>query len=175
MFGDEPDWLLFYELVQRANAGRRAGRDREAVIDYTTAGEVFITLLIESAGRRRWDEQRVLNLVNGPFADRAEHLCRLLGKPHDRQADDFFFAMWWKHAYQQRIGVVHRGAGSIPPYSDFARMGLVRMLADVREALRETDDLADIADLTQWGTLHDGDENVVSAPAELPPVRTAES
>lgn len=69
----------FYELVQRAGSARCAYRAREAVIDYATAGELFITAMVEAVGERRGvDAAKLHNILRGSFRDRVVHLCRLL-------------------------------------------------------------------------------------------------
>jgi hypothetical protein len=104
----------FYELVQRAGSSRRAHRHREAVIDYATAGELFITEMLFAIGERRsMDEGRLANLRNGAFKDRALHLCRQLDLPDDPKDPHSPLFFWWAHCYLQRNRLVHEGADSI--------------------------------------------------------------
>lgn len=142
----------FYELVQRAGSSMDSHRYREAVIDYATAGEILITAMYrEIAPRRCVPENKIANVVGGPFADRARHLSRLLGRaiePTDPESIVFF---WWLHCYQQRNPIVHGGHDSIPPLAEMARIGLVSMVVDIREALRDDADLNDLATNIQWG------------------------
>lgn len=141
----------FYELVQRAGSSMSSHRYREAVIDYTTAGEIFVTEMYrEIAPRHAVAEDKVANVLSGPFADRAHHLSRLLGyavEPTDPKSIVF---LWWLHCYQQRNPIVHAGRDSIPPLAEMARIGLVTMVVDVREALRADTDLSDLATNIQW-------------------------
>jgi hypothetical protein len=142
----------FYEMIQRAGSARRAGRHREAVVDYGTAGELFITTLLRIVGERRQvDAKRLGNLLNGPFKDRAVHLCRLLEAPDDPDEPDCPLFLWWLHCYRQRNGIVHKGARSIGMLSEAARIGMVSMVVDVREAIRADEQVADLASLIRWG------------------------
>jgi hypothetical protein len=143
----------FYELIQRAGAARRADRHREAVVDYGTAGELFITtLLLEVGVRREIDTEKLENIVNGPFRDRALHLCRLLNVPDDPENPDCPLFYWWLHCYTQRNGIVHRGAGSIGMWSEAARLGMIQMVVDIREAIRADEQIAEVAGFIRWGT-----------------------
>jgi hypothetical protein len=142
----------FYEMIQRAGSARRAGRHREAVVDYGTAGELFITALLRDVGERRGvDPQKLANLLDGPFKDRAVHLCRQLAVNDDPRDSECPLFLWWLHCYGQRNGIVHRGARSIGMLSEAARIGMVSMVVDVREAIRADEQLADIASLIRWG------------------------
>jgi hypothetical protein len=146
----------FYELVQRAGASVSSHRYREAVIDYTTAGEIFITEMYrQTALRRAVPESKVANVLDGPFADRPRHLSRLLGHAADPSDPDSLVFFWWLHCYQQRNSIVHGGRDSIPPLVETARISLVKMVVDVRESLRATSDLQDLAANIQWGFLVD--------------------
>jgi hypothetical protein len=162
----------FYEIIQRAGSARRAGRHREAVNDYATAGEIFITTMLSVVGERREMElSKLVNILAGPFKDRALHLCRLLDLPEDPDGEDSPLFFWWLHCYQQRNGIVHRGADSMAPFSEAARIGLVQLVVDVREAIRRDQNLADLSVLILWGqridhTGGDGD----SKPDPLPPL-----
>jgi hypothetical protein len=143
----------FYEMIQRAGSARRAGRHREAVVDYGTAGELFITTLLRLVGERRQvDANKLGNLLNGPFKDRAVHLCRLLEAPDDPDEPDCPLFLWWLHCYRQRNGIVHKGARSVGMLSEAARIGMVSMVVDVREAIRADEQIADLASLIRWGT-----------------------
>jgi hypothetical protein len=161
----------FYELVQRAGSARRASRDREAVIDYATAGELFLTTVLRVAGERRLDPPKLKNLLDGPFYDRAVHLCRLLGvasEPKDSESPLFY---WWLHCYSQLNEIVHRGADSMAALSEVARIGLVQMVVDIREAIRRDPGLADLAPMIQWGKRVDHtNEGGDSEPDPLPPL-----
>lgn len=141
----------FYELVQRAGASMSSHRYREAVIDYTTAGEIFITEMYrEIAARRGVPELKVANVANGPFADRPRHLSRLLNHPEDPADPESVVFLWWLHCYQQRNPIVHAGLDTIPPLAEAARVGLISMVVDVRECLRADPDLEDLASRVQW-------------------------
>lgn len=141
----------FYELVQRAGSSMSSHRYREAVIDYTTAGEIFITEMYrEIASRRAVPEDKIANISHGPFADRPRHLSRLLGHAEDPTDPNSVVFYWWLHCYQQRNPIVHDGLDSIPPLAEAARIGLVSMVVDVREALRSHTDLNDLAANLQW-------------------------
>ncbi len=162
----------FYEIIQRAGSARRAGRHREAVNDYATAGEIFITSMLSVVGeRRKMEPSKLANVLAGPFKDRALHLCRLLDLPDDPEDGDSPLFFWWMHCYRQRNGIVHRGADSMAPFSEAARIGLVQLVVDIREAVRGHDHLADLGALILWGRRIDhtgGDRN--SEPDSLPPV-----
>lgn len=162
----------FYEIIQRAGSARRAGRHREAVNDYATAGEIFITTMLSVVGEKReMESSKLANILSGPFKDRALHLCRLLGLPEDPEDGDSPLFFWWMHCYQQRNGIVHRGSDSMAPFSEGARIGLVQLVVDIREAVRRDDDLADIGAMILWGRRIDhtgGDGN--SEPDPLPPL-----
>jgi hypothetical protein len=146
----------FYELVQRAGSSRRAHRHREAVIDYATAGELFITEMLLAIGERRSvDEKKLENLRDGSFKDRAIHLCRQLKLPDDPKDGDSPLFLWWSHCYLQRNRIVHEGADSIPMLSEAGRMGLVTLVVQVRDAVASTPDIADFAVKIQWGYLKD--------------------
>lgn len=141
----------FYELVQRAGSSMSSHRYREAVIDYTTAGEIFITEMYrEIAPRRSVPEDKLANVLSGPLADRARHLSQLLGHAVKSIDPDSIVFLWWLHCYQQRNPIVHDGLGSIPPLAEMARIGLVTMVVDVREALRADTGLNDLATNIQW-------------------------
>lgn len=162
----------FYEIIQRAGSARRAGRHREAVNDYATAGEIFITTMLRAVGERREVEpSKLANILAGPFKDRALHLCRLLELPDDPEDTDSPLFFWWMHCYRQRNGIVHRGADSMAPFSEGARIGLVQLVVDIREAVRNDGHLADLGALILWGRRIDhtgggGD----SDPDPLPPL-----
>jgi hypothetical protein len=142
----------FYEIIQRAGSARRAGRHREAVNDYATAGEIFITTMLSVVGERReMEPSKLANILAGPFRDRALHLCRVLDLPEDPEDGDSPLFFWWMHCYQQRNGIVHRGADSMAPFSEAARLGLVQLVVDIREAIRRDDDLADLGAMILWG------------------------
>jgi hypothetical protein len=162
----------FYEMIQRAGSARRAGRHREAIIDYGTAGELFTTTMVGVIGERRGMEpSKLANVLEGPFKDRARHLSRLLGLPENPEDEGSPLLLWWMHCYQRRNGIVHRGADSIGPFSEFARMGLVQMVVDVREAMRMDDNLADLAPMIQWGRrIDETGKGESSEPDELPPI-----
>jgi hypothetical protein len=146
----------FYELVQRAGSSMSSHRYREAVIDYATAGEIFITEMYrEIAPRRAVSEDKLANILDGPFADRARHLSRLLGHAIEPTDPHSIVFLWWLHCYQQRNPIVHGGRESIPPLAETARIGLVKMVVDVRESLRATTDLEDLAANVQWAYLVD--------------------
>lgn len=122
------------------------------MVDYRTAGELLITTLLCVVGERRGVEPKKLeNLLNGPFKDRAVHLCRLLGVPDDPDDPNCPLFLWWLHCYRQRNGIVHRGARSIGMLSEAARIGMVSIVVDVREAIRADEQMADIASLIRWG------------------------
>ena len=165
----------FYELVGRAGSARRAHRHREAVIDYATAGELFITAMLEALGKRCGVENTTLaNLLTGSFKDRARHLCRLLGVPEDPGDSDSPLFYWWLHCYRQRNWIVHEGADSMAGLSEVARIGLVQMVVEIREAIRADAELADLASMILWGrrvdhTSSGGD----SEPDPPPPVAAA--
>jgi hypothetical protein len=126
-------------------------RYREAVIDYATAGEIFITEIYRQiAQRRQVPEDKVGNIVRGPFADRARHLSRLLGHAVEPTDADSIVFLWWLHCYLQRNPIVHGGLNSVEQLAEFARIGLVTMVVDVREALRAATDLNDLATNVQW-------------------------
>lgn len=161
-----------YEIIQRAGSARRAGRHREAVNDYATAGEIFITTMLSVVGeRRQMQPSRLANILAGPFKDRALHLCRLLNLPEDPENGGSPLFFWWMHCYQQRNGIVHRGADSMAPFSEGARIGLVQLVVDVREAIRHDENLADLAAMILWGRRidHTGGEGD-SEPDPLPPL-----
>lgn len=142
----------FYEIIQRAGSARRAGRHREAVNDYATAGEIFITTMLSVVGERReMEPSKLANILAGPFKDRALHLCRLLGLPENPEDGDSPLFFWWMHCYQQRNGIVHHGADSMAPFSEGARIGLVQLVVDIREAVRHDDDLVDLGAMILWG------------------------
>ena len=141
----------FYEVVLRAGSARRAHRDREAVIDYATAGELFITAVLRSVGERRnVDPAKLDNILKGNFRDRVTHLARSLGVPEEPYDQDSPILLWWLHCYQQRNRVVHEGAYAHGAMSELARMGLVMLVVDIREALRESLDLAPLAAEIYW-------------------------
>jgi hypothetical protein len=143
----------FYELVQRAGSARQAHRDREAVIDYTTAGELFITAMVQAIGERTgMDRKKLRNVLDGPFRDRVMYLCRLLGTPEDPTDAESVVFQWWTHCYRQRNPIVHRGADSEAVLSEMARISLVQLVVDVREKLREDMRLSDIAVGIQWAS-----------------------
>lgn len=146
----------FYELVQRAGSSMSSHRYRKAVIDYTTAGEIFITEMYrQTAPRRAVPESKIASVLDGPFADRARHLSRLLGHAVEPSDPDSIVFFWWLHCYQQRNPIVHGGRDSIPPLAETARISLVNMVVDVRESLRATSDLQDLAASIQWAHLVD--------------------
>lgn len=160
----------FYEIIQRAGSARRAGRHREAVNDYATAGEIFITTILSVVGERRGMEpSKLANILGGPFKDRALHLCRLLGRTTDPEDGDSPLFFWWMHCYQQRNGIVHRGADSMAPFSEAARIGLVQLVVDIREAIRQDDDLADLGALILWGRRIDETGQGASSEPDAPP------
>ena len=136
----------FYELVQRAGSARRAYRAREAVIDYATAGELFITAMVQAIGERQgMDAAKLHNVLRGGFRDRVMHLCRLLETPSDPEDPESIVFLWWMHCYKQRNPIVHGGADSDEVPSEMARIGLVQLVVDVREKLRGDPCLRDIA------------------------------
>jgi hypothetical protein len=141
----------FYELVQRAGSARRASRDREAVIDYATAGELFITTMLSVIGEGRVDPPKLKNLLEGPFHDRSVHLCRLLNVPSEPDDPESPLFYWWMHCYTQRNQIVHEGADSMAALSEVARIGLVQMVVDIREAMRRDPHLVALASMIQWG------------------------
>lgn len=147
----------FYELIQRAGSARKAGRHREAVIDYGTAGELFITSILQGVSERRGgeggiDTDKLKRLLEGPFKDRAIHLCHLLGVPSEVSDPESPLFFWWMHCYQQRNSIVHDGAGSMEMLSEAARVGLVQMVVDIRDAIRSDEEISDLAATIHWGT-----------------------
>jgi hypothetical protein len=163
----------FYEMIQRAGSARRAGRHREAVVDYGTAGELFITALLRDVGEGRGLEAKKLeNLLKGPFKDRALHLCRLLDVPGDPKDPESPLFLWWLHCYEQRNGIVHQGARSIGMLSEVARLGMVSMVVDIREAIRADEQIADIASLIRWGRRVDETGGGNDSDPDPPPART---
>lgn len=142
----------FYEMIQRAGSSRRAGRHREAVVDYGTAGELFVTVMLRMVGERREiDAEKLENLLDGSFKDRVIHLCRQLGAPDDPEDSESPMFLWWLHCYKQRNGIVHEGARSLGMFSEAARIGMVMMVVNIREAIRADEQIADIASLIRWG------------------------
>jgi len=141
------------------------------VVDYGTAGELFITALLKDVGEVRGvDPQKLENLLTGPFKDRAVHLCRQLGVPDDPDDAECPLFLWWLHCYRQRNGIVHRGAGSIGMLSEAARIGMVTMVVEIREAMRADEQLADIASLIRWGyRVDETGDNGDSFPDPPPP------
>jgi hypothetical protein len=142
------------------------------VNDYATAGEIFITTMLSVVGEGcEMEPSKLANILAGPFKDRALHLCRLLDLSEDPEDGDSPLFFWWMHCYQQRNGIVHRGADSMAPFSEGARIGLVQLIVDIREAVRRDDDLADLGAMILWGRRIDhtgGDGN--SEPDPLPPL-----
>jgi|GEM_PF-4226037 len=160
----------FYEIIQRAGSARRAGRHREAVNDYATAGEIFITTMLSVVGERQEvAPSKLANILAGPFKDRALHLCRLLDLPEDPENGDSPLFFWWMHCYQQRNGIVHRGADSMAPFSEGARIGLVQLVVDIREAIRRDDDLSDLGAMILWGRRIDQTGKGESSEPDAPP------
>jgi hypothetical protein len=160
----------FYEIVQRAGSARRAERDRESVVDYATAGELFITALLGVVGRRAgMVESKLDNILDGPFKDRCLHLSRLLGAPGQIADEASPMFLWWLHSYLQRNRVVHEGADSNPMSSEFARIGLVEMVVNVRELLRQREEFADLAETIHWAyRVDETGAGLSSFPATLP-------
>lgn len=150
------DLAVFYELVQRAGSARRTSGDREAVIDYATAGEVFITAVLRWVGQiKGMTDIKLENLIAGSFKDRVLHFSRALGFPDDPADGDSPVRPWWLHCYLQRNRIVHEGANSAPHLSELARIGLVSMVVDSREALRADPDLQHLARSIRWAYLID--------------------
>jgi hypothetical protein len=149
----EDNFARFYELVQRAGAAAVIDRAREAVIDYATAGEVFIDEVVRLCGPRKTvDPAKLSNVLNGDFKGKLGiHLGRLIGANTDPADPDSISSLWWLHCYLQRNRIVHEGADTNEVLADFARIGLVTLVVEVREALRRDDDLLDLARLIQWG------------------------
>jgi hypothetical protein len=146
----------FYELVQRAGSSMSGHRYREAVIDYTTAGELFITEMYrEVAVRRGEPDEKISNIVAKAFADRPRHLSRLLGRATEPTDPDSVVFFWWLHCYRQRNPIVHSGHDSMPPLAEMARIGLVTMVAEIRDCLRADPQLADLAPGIQWAHVTD--------------------
>lgn len=160
----------FFELVQRAGSARRADRHREAVIDYATAGELFITTMLDQVGvRRAVSAEKLTNFREGPFKDRAQKLCRLLNVPAEPGDPDSPIFYWWMHCYEQRHGIVHRGTDSIGMLSEAARIGTVTMVVDIREAIRGDAALADLGSMILWGRRVDETGEGHDSMPDLPP------
>jgi hypothetical protein len=141
----------FYELVQRAGAARSAHRHREAVIDYATAGELFLTAMLQQIGDiRAVSTKKLENLRKGPFRDRVDHLCRLLGTEGEPTRAESPVFLWWLHCYRQRNLIVHAGWDSNNVFSEMARIGLANMVVDFRVLCRATAELAHLAPRIQW-------------------------
>jgi hypothetical protein len=153
VLNDRGPFATFYEVVQRANAALAADRGREAVIDFCTAGEIFITEVVRQAGRRKGLEPGKLeNIIGTDFKGRAtHHLGRLIGAATDPALESAITRLWWIHCYERRHDVVHRGADVPTELAEFARIGLVTLVVEVREVLRADPALRDIAPLIQWG------------------------
>ena len=59
---------------------------------------------------------------------------------------------WWLHCYRQRNGIVYKGApGRSGCSREAARIGMVSMVVDVREAIWADEQIADFALLIRWG------------------------
>ena len=160
----------FYELIQRAGSARRADRHREAVIDYATAGELFITTMLDQVGaRRNLSAEKLTNFRTGPFKDRARKLCRMLNVPPEPDDPDSPLFYWWMHCYEQRHGIVHRGADSIGMLSEAARIGTVTMVVDIREAIRGDTELSDLGSTILWGRRVDETGEGHDSEPDLPP------
>lgn len=146
----------FYEVVQRAGSARRANRDREAVIDYATAGELFITEILRRVGPLAGiEEAKLARIVDGPFRDRVMHLCRSLGFPLELDDHDSPLFFWWMHCYRPRNEIVHAGGSSHELFSELARIGLVTLVCGVRDALRADTRMAGHSTDIQWGFVVD--------------------
>ena len=142
---------LFYELVQRAGSARGSHRAREAVIDYATAGELFITDMLRRLGERHEMRESTLNnVLKGTLPDRALHLSRLLHWPDDPQSPQSPLFLWWLHCYQPRNKVVHEGVDIPDLVAEAARIGLVELVVNVREEIRKNPATADLVRLLQW-------------------------
>jgi hypothetical protein len=101
--------------------------------------------------RREMEHSKLANILRGPFKDRVRHLCRQLDLPEDPEGKDSPMLFWWMHCYQHRNEIVHRGADSMAPLSEAARIGLVQMVVDIREAIRNDNALADLGAMILWG------------------------
>lgn len=150
---DGSEFAVFYALVQRANAAQAADRAREAVTDYATAGEVFVTEIVRLAGRRKaMDDQKLQNVLTNDFAGRlGVHLGRLIGVPSDPSDPESVSYLWWMHCYTRRNLIVHEGDDTNVVLAEMARIGLVSLVVDVRDALQQDPLVADLAPLIQWG------------------------
>jgi hypothetical protein len=118
------------------------------------------------------DPRKLQNLLDGPFKDRAVHLCRQLGVPDDPDDSESPLFFWWLHCYRQRNGIVHRGARSIGMLSEAARLGMVSMVVDIREAIRADEQIADIASLIRWGRRVDQTGGDANSDPDPPPPRS---
>lgn len=150
----DDNFARFYELVQRAGAAAVIDRAREAVIDYATAGEVFIDEVVRLCGpRKSVDPAKLSNVLSGDFKGKlGVHLGRLIGANTDPADPDSISFLWWLNCYLQRNRIVHEGADTNEVLAEVARIGLVTLVVEVREALRRDDALLDLARLIQWGS-----------------------
>jgi hypothetical protein len=149
-------YATFYEIVQRAGAAMAADRYREAVIDYATAGEIFISDTLQAvATRREVPERKAANLASGPFKDRAMAMSRMLRRASEPTDPESLVFLWWVHCYLRRNPIVHAGRDTLQPLAEMARVATVSLVVDVREALRRDEALADLAASIQWGSMED--------------------
>jgi hypothetical protein len=131
-----------------------------------------MTSLLSMVGERRGsDATKLENLMDGPFKDRVIHLCRQLGVLEDPEDPKSPMFLWWLHCYKQRNGIVHEGARSLGMFSEAARIGMVTMVVNIREAIRADEQIADIASLIRWGYRVDETGGEDSYPDPPPPRR----
>jgi hypothetical protein len=147
---------VFYELVQQAGSARAAGRDRSAIIDYSTAGEVLITTVVDRVLALRGESaQRRERILEQPFANLVrDHLGRLLGVNSDPNEEEAISRLWWLHCYLRRNAIVHEGAGSNTVESDLARVALVVLASEIRTALLAEPLTSSFGEELLWGQVH---------------------
>jgi hypothetical protein len=147
----------FYELVQRAGSSMSSHRYREAVIDYATAGEIFITEMYREIAPRRAVPRGQARQHPGRPVSRSRAPPVASARPRRRAHRPALHRLPLVAPLLSAANpIVQGGRDSIPPRAETARIGLVKMVVDVRESLRATTGLEDLAANIQWAHLVGG-------------------
>lgn len=109
----QQQFMLAFRFLHAAMAEQIAGDPTRAVVDFNTAVEIIVSVVLREGGSALgWDATRI-EKATGPktsYASRVRHhLAKVLAEEIDTADAATAWGRWWEVGYQKRNSAVHRG------------------------------------------------------------------